>query len=682
MSSPAKLPRALDPIYIGSTWVQPLHLFEADKTTPLALDGRTVTIFLNRIGLPEKAVEVVGVENAPGVVVFRDEDTADWPRGVYAVEIRMTDGDDDLALAVSEVTVAKGAARQGDDRVGAARSPTVPGVAVGGAAPIAIALSPTGLKGDSPTDEEIDALVAPRVAAALDEVYAAINGSVVLQPLTLSDSYFALDLAPGAHIADVLSASSSAAATLTLSPTDARLAIAGNAATGWSIVRGLGSVQEGDYISGELVETLRGSPSSPRRSPYGLGAGVPKTLRISATTGSPAGDGSTWETAGDWSCLPAFIAQSNGGEVRLSGTFTVNAAEHELSILAGGYSFRPAVVRGWDQETDLAAEATITGTRQTTSHVFGSDNAVRGWSPFKIYADWITFKDLKTNRHNRIFDLFDDRVGLVWENVSADYYRRFISNISSGSVRQGSLTAFRVSGGEHNYVDDAFIQLASASFGVVEDVALDGHHMRSTTPNPVGLQWNSGGPSVCHDNIVRRCSFSDLLCNTTATGSYWNGDGFVDERGGYNLTYEDCVATGMPDGGFDSKSANSTFLRCASINNKKSFRLWGSGALIDCVSDHPMKRVSPGGNTTIAHIGLPSTTADAVTEYILTNFQARADVGDASPIMSVDTPYEARMTFIGGNVTASGSTGAPAAPLTELNTTSVPPARAPDLTFT
>ncbi|GLK49476.1 hypothetical protein GCM10017620_24490 [Brevundimonas intermedia] len=150
MSSPAKLPRPLDPIAIGATWSQPLNLFEADKVTPLDLTGRAVTIFLNRIGLPEKAVEIAGVENAPGVVVFEKApgETDDWPKGVYAVEIRMQDGADDLSLAVGEVTVAKGAGAQGEDRIGAARSPAALGIAIGGVAPIAIALSPQGLKGD------------------------------------------------------------------------------------------------------------------------------------------------------------------------------------------------------------------------------------------------------------------------------------------------------------------------------------------------------------------------------------------------------------------------------------------------------------------------------------------------------------------------------------------------------
>jgi lysophospholipase L1-like esterase len=262
MSSPAKLPRALDPIYIGSTWVQPLHLFEADKTTLLALDGRTVTIFLNRIGLPKKAVEVGGVENAPGVVVFRSEDTADWPRGPYAVEIRMTDGDDDLALAVSEVTVAKGAARQGDDRVGAARSPTAPGVAVGGAAPIAIALSPTGLKGDPPTTEEIDAVVAPRVeilsADLTSEVDAAKNG------LSLVQDSFVVGSALGTVIGAVVGKRPNTS--LTLSPNDGCLVVRGSEAGGWDIAVG-GTVSAVGVIRTLLVETDHDDPSKSRSIP-------------------------------------------------------------------------------------------------------------------------------------------------------------------------------------------------------------------------------------------------------------------------------------------------------------------------------------------------------------------------------------------------------------------------------
>lgn len=198
MSSPAKLPRALDPIAIGATFQQPLHLFESDRTTPLDLTGKVLTLFLNRIGLPEKAIEIVGDVNAPGVVVFDapPSETADWPRGIYAVEVRMAVGGDDLSILVGGVTVAKGAGASGEDRMGAARTPWTPAVAVGGAAAMSLVLSPSGLKGDkgdkgdtgeqgasgpqgpqgpvgakgdkgdSPTTAEIDALVEPRVAAA------------------------------------------------------------------------------------------------------------------------------------------------------------------------------------------------------------------------------------------------------------------------------------------------------------------------------------------------------------------------------------------------------------------------------------------------------------------------------------------------------------------------------------
>lgn len=187
MSSPAKLTRALDPIYVGATLKQPLQLFESDKTTPLDLTGKVLTLHLNRIGLPEKAVAIVGAGNAPGVVVFEapPAETAEWLRGRYAVEVRMAADGDDLSILVGEVTVAKGAASGGEERIGAARTPWTPGIAVGGAAPMALAMSPQGPRGEPGPPGPSDAaqvayddsntqLGASFVQLAIEKVYQAI----------------------------------------------------------------------------------------------------------------------------------------------------------------------------------------------------------------------------------------------------------------------------------------------------------------------------------------------------------------------------------------------------------------------------------------------------------------------------------------------------------------------------
>ena len=74
-----------------------------------------------------------------------------------------------------------------------------------------------------------------------------------------------------------------------------------------------------------------------------------------------------------------------------------------------------------------------------------------------------------------------------------------------------------------------------------------------------------------------------------AAGEYWNGDGFVAERGTYNLTFRDTVATGNTDSGYDIKGNNVTMLRASASGNTKNFRLWGAEAvtLTDSVSSNP-----------------------------------------------------------------------------------------------
>jgi Ca2+-binding RTX toxin-like protein len=72
------------------------------------------------------------------------------------------------------------------------------------------------------------------------------------------------------------------------------------------------------------------------------------------------------------------------------------------------------------------------------------------------------------------------------------------------------------------------------------------------------------------------------------TGDYWNGDGFVAEADTYNLTFQDTLASGNTDTGYDLKSDNTKLIRATGIDNGKNFRLWGDNVVVtDSVSTNP-----------------------------------------------------------------------------------------------
>jgi hypothetical protein len=81
---------------------------------------------------------------------------------------------------------------------------------------------------------------------------------------------------------------------------------------------------------------------------------------------------------------------------------------------------------------------------------------------------------------------------------------------------------------------------------------------------------------------------------------YWNGDGFASERGNYDIRFEDTLATGNTDGGYDLKSSRTTLVRARAEDNKRNFRLWGTDVTAtDCVGLDPNKRGGSSSQTQV-----------------------------------------------------------------------------------
>jgi hypothetical protein len=85
-----------------------------------------------------------------------------------------------------------------------------------------------------------------------------------------------------------------------------------------------------------------------------------------------------------------------------------------------------------------------------------------------------------------------------------------------------------------------------------------------------------------------------MMNSYDSTHEYWNGDGFTTERHVYNVQFEDSVASGSTDAGYDLKSIQTSLLRAHAEDNKRNFRIWGNSTIKDCVSRDPHKRGGRG----------------------------------------------------------------------------------------
>lgn len=115
--------------------------------------------------------------------------------------------------------------------------------------------------------------------------------------------------------------------------------------------------------------------------------------------------------------------------------------------------------------------------------------------------------------------------------------------------------------------------------------------------------------------VDRRITFNNCIANNAyndRTPNYWQGDGFVSERPSRDLTFNNCLAMGNTDGGWDVKSATLILRDCVAFGNKRNFRIWSveSATMENCFSGYPINFGVPGSGSAVgvhANVNVPLT---------------------------------------------------------------------------
>jgi len=333
------------------------------------------------------------------------------------------------------------------------------------------------------------------------------------------------------------------------------------------------------------------------------------TLYISPT-GSGLRDGSSIENAGTLGSLNKFIAAAGpGGEVLLvadRGTYQQNT---QLSIYSGGTAGAPVTIRGIDSSgNSMAAE--IAGSRPANWTAGMSE----GSELFRLLsgANNLVFEDLSVkNVGNGVFRAGADISNLTIRNVDATNVARFLEDYVSGTNTSASIDGLTVQDVNVTGYSKGAIRLQYDTRNVViENVVGDSQRQN-------GGLYISGVAldGTVHDVLISHTEMKNSYGNGTAS-EYWNGDGFSTERNVYNVRFEDTVASGNTDAGYDLKSKNTVLVRAVSEGNNRNYRFWSDSiTLEDSTSISP---VHAGGNSNTVHVWLSENakaTIDGLTFY-------------------------------------------------------------------
>ncbi len=306
--------------------------------------------------------------------------------------------------------------------------------------------------------------------------------------------------------------------------------------------------------------------------------------------GSGRRDGSSWADAGDLADLPRFVAaRPAGGEIWVRGDAGPYRLKGSLSLKTGGAPGSPVVVRGVDGAGSDAAQPVIVGGRTSPY----SPKGKAGGEVFKLYsgAKDLAFTNLAFRDVGTAFSAGGSAARVTIDGVSATNVRRFFENYRSKGEASANVSDLVIRRVQVDGFSKSVVRLRYDSNRVlIEDVVGDSQRQdRDDFAMGVHLE------GTAHDITLRRVTMRNAH---DTTDKYWNGDGFASERGNYDIRFEDTLATGNTDGGYDLKSSRTTLVRARAEDNKRNFRLWGTDVTAtDCVGLDPNKRGGSSSQT-------------------------------------------------------------------------------------
>ncbi|WP_129792155.1 hypothetical protein [Sphingosinicella sp. CPCC 101087] len=236
--------------------------------------------------------------------------------------------------------------------------------------------------------------------------------------------------------------------------------------------------------------------------------------------------------------------------------------------------------------------------------------------------------------------------GLTIEDCQGDNLYRFLEVTVSTGGADASLTDFAVRRVRAEGIEHGFSRIRYRSGrGLIEDVTAV---CRESGGNDycVGFQLEGEASEITYRRAIAQ-AFQE---SSRPSSSYWNGDGFTDERGNSAIRYIECAASNCTDGGFDLKSSGVMLHDCVARGNKRNFRLWASGELQGCESHEPVWRGGSGGKSHFSFHG-------DVGSYRIVRPTVRASEGNEAPVFMFATNGQANITIVDADIDA------PSAPL-------------------
>ena len=309
--------------------------------------------------------------------------------------------------------------------------------------------------------------------------------------------------------------------------------------------------------------------------------------------GSGNGSGSSAANAKAFSGLNGAInAAGAGGTVILLADQGVYKTTGSISLSAGGLPGAPVTLRGADSLGN-AMDIQIHGTRAPN---YSSGMTAVGNDVFRmldgasnLVFDGFDFYNVQTG-----FRLGATAQNITIQNMEGDNVRYFINNHISGTSTSATVTGLTIKDVEVHGFSKSVVKLGYNTNNVIIERVYGDSEYQDGDKFAMGVMLDG----TVHNVLIKNSTMLNAIA-TAATGTYWNGDGFVTERGVYNVRFENTLAAGNADGGYDLKSKSTVLVNVVAEDNGRNFRFWGEIEMINGIGIDPHKRGGSGNQTQI-----------------------------------------------------------------------------------
>jgi Ca2+-binding RTX toxin-like protein len=307
--------------------------------------------------------------------------------------------------------------------------------------------------------------------------------------------------------------------------------------------------------------------------------------------GTTSGDGTSASSALPITSLNKAISLAGpGGTVVLladEGPYNITGT---LNLTHGGTTDFPVTIVGEDHYGN-PENVVITGTRPA---IYSPTNP-SGNEIFKFLAgaNNLVFENMTFENVGTAFRAAADISNIVINNMSAYNVQRFFADTAGGTATSATVSGLTIQNVDvHGFSKDV-IELRYDTHDVtIQNVFGDSEHQDGD-----GYAMGIHLDGTVHNVLLDSCTMENAISSTTA---YWNGDGFATETGVYGITFQDCVARGNADGGFDLKSSDTVLINPIADENAHNYRLWGTNVtLINPTGTDPEKYGGTGGQIQI-----------------------------------------------------------------------------------